>query len=174
MGKLLEIVQLAAKGQSTVIRSRERSGKSELSSLRPPLISPLSLLSPSNEPGTKKAPREAARDWDAEAWRMFYEERASIFEFDGGLPRQEAEDRSFESCIAEWFNRHPAPSPPGPCAQCGEDELPWRIVLPFGTDDSNRTWLHRDCWPAWCQERREVAIRALAAVGLAARTENEP
>lgn len=33
-------------------------------------------------------------------WREQYEERAAIIEFDGGLPRNEAEDRAFAECLA--------------------------------------------------------------------------
>ncbi len=33
-------------------------------------------------------------------WREHYEERAAIMEFEGGLPRDEAEDRAFVECLA--------------------------------------------------------------------------
>ncbi len=32
-------------------------------------------------------------------WREHYEERAAIMEFEGGLPRDEAEDRAFMECL---------------------------------------------------------------------------
>ena len=48
--------------------------------------------------------------WSAEDWRVFYDERAGIREFDGGLPRPVAEARAFEDCVIEWLNRNPAPS----------------------------------------------------------------
>ena len=46
-------------------------------------------------------------------------ERAGIAEFDGGLPRAEAETRAFECCVVEWLNRNPVCSPPGRCLDCG-------------------------------------------------------
>src|SRR5262245_49665876 len=48
--------------------------------------------------------------WAAEDWQVFFDERAGIAEFDGRLPREEAEARAFESCVVEWMNRHPEPS----------------------------------------------------------------
>ena len=53
--------------------------------------------------------------WSAEDWQVYFDERAGIAEFDGGLPRAEAEARAFECCVVEWLNQHPAPSPPGSC-----------------------------------------------------------
>ena len=51
--------------------------------------------------------------WSAEDWQAYFDERAGIFEFDGGLPRAEAEARAFECCVVEWLNRNPAYSPAG-------------------------------------------------------------
>jgi len=61
--------------------------------------------------------------WLAKDWRAFFEERAGIAEFDGGLPRVEAEARAFGCCGAEWRNRNPVRSPPGRCLACGADRL---------------------------------------------------
>jgi hypothetical protein len=52
------------------------------------------------------------RGWSREDWQVFFEERAGIAEFDGGLPRLEAEARAFTCCVAEWLNRNPVRSPP--------------------------------------------------------------
>ena len=60
--------------------------------------------------------------WSAEDWRAFFDERAGIAEFDGGLPRSEAEARAFACCVAEWLNRNPVRSPPGRCLGCGGPE----------------------------------------------------
>ncbi len=51
-------------------------------------------------------------DWTAEDWRTFFDERAGIAEHDFGLSRADAEALAFESCIVEWFNRHPERSNP--------------------------------------------------------------
>ena len=54
--------------------------------------------------------RPAEDGWSAEDWQVFFDERAGIVEFDGGLPRAEAEARAFEACVLEWLNRNPDPS----------------------------------------------------------------
>ena len=42
--------------------------------------------------------------WSGEDWREFFEERAGIAEFDGGLPRDQAEARAFSCCVGEWLS----------------------------------------------------------------------
>ena len=51
---------------------------------------------------------------NAEDWRSFYEERAAILEYDGGLPREQADRLAFESCVVGVANAMPNQSPPGP------------------------------------------------------------
>ncbi len=41
----------------------------------------------------------AEGEWTAKDWRVFYEERVGIAEFDGGQTRAEAEARAFEHCV---------------------------------------------------------------------------
>ena len=60
--------------------------------------------------------------WSGEDWQVYFDERAAIAEFDGGLPRASAEARAFQCCVAEWLNRHPVCSPPGRCLGCGDSE----------------------------------------------------
>jgi hypothetical protein len=45
--------------------------------------------------------------WSAEDWQVFFDERASIAEFDGGLSRADAEAQAFGCCVIEWLDRHP-------------------------------------------------------------------
>ena len=104
--------------------------------------------------------------WSGEDWLAFFDERAGIGAFDGGLPRGEAEGRAFECCVVEWLNRHPAPSPPGSCRWCGKSESASAVVLPFGTEPGTHTWLHSNCWQAWHAARRTEAIAVLAAMGI--------
>jgi hypothetical protein len=99
--------------------------------------------------------------WSAEDWQAFFDERAGIIEFDGGLPRTGAEAEAFDCCIVEWLNRNPARSPPGRCLGCGEAEHPHDPLLPFGTE-SGHAWLHSRCWPAWHASRQAEAVAALA------------
>ena len=41
--------------------------------------------------------------WSSEDWQVFFDERASIAEFDAGLPRPQAEAHAFGCCVAEWL-----------------------------------------------------------------------
>jgi hypothetical protein len=63
----------------------------------------------------------AGRDgWSGEDWRAFFDERVAIAEFDGGVPRQQAEARAFTCCVAEWLNRNRMRSSPDSCLRCDE------------------------------------------------------
>jgi hypothetical protein len=108
--------------------------------------------------------RSGRGGWSAEDWRLFFEERAGIAEFDGGLPRTEADARALACCIAEWLNRNPTPSAPGRCAWCCRADS--RVVLPYGTEPGTHIWLHAECWPAWQDTRRSQAREALARIGI--------
>ena len=104
--------------------------------------------------------------WSAEDWLLFFEERAAITEFDGGLSRTDAEAQALACCIVEWLNQHPAPSAPGRCAWCGNAESRSAVVLPFGTEPGTHTWLHAECWSSWYRARKTDAIAALGAMGI--------
>ncbi len=78
-------------------------------------------------------------DWTAEHWQAFFDERFGIAEFDGGLPRPEAETLAFESCIVEWFNRHPERSNPDRCAWCQKPNRDGHASVPFGTENHGHT-----------------------------------
>src|SRR5262249_59072702 len=104
----------------------------------------------------------------AEDWQVFFDERAGIIEFDGGLSHAEAEAKAFDCCVVEWLNRNPAPSPPGRCVWCGQAESRDAAVLPYGTEPG--TWLHAECWPAWQEVRRSQATEALMRMGVGERT----
>lgn len=107
-------------------------------------------------------------DWTAEDWRVFFEERAGIAQFDGGVPRPEAEARAFECCLVEWLNRYPQHSDPDRCAWCEKSDRDGHAVVPFGTVSHGHTWLHPECWELWQRERRIRAETALEAMGLEA------
>ncbi len=49
-------------------------------------------------------------EWTVEEWRTFFDERAGIREFDGGLHRQEAEVAAYADTLAEWLRQHPSAS----------------------------------------------------------------
>jgi hypothetical protein len=105
--------------------------------------------------------------WSGEDWREFFEERAGIAQFDGGLPRDQAEARAFSCCVGEWLHRSPVRSPSGRCDHCGQSK---GMLLPYLTGysmrDPGHTWLHQECSPAWHQAHRAKAVSALVAVGI--------
>ena len=98
--------------------------------------------------------RPAEDGWSAEDWQVFFEERAGIVEFDGGLPRAEAEAQAFACCVVEWLNRNPERSPAGRCLGCGDREHAHDPLLPYGTEPNGHVWLHSRCWPAWYAARK--------------------
>jgi hypothetical protein len=106
------------------------------------------------------------RGWSGEDWLAFFDERAGIAEFDGGLPRAEAEARALACCVVEWLNRNPVRSHPRRCLGCGEAEHAHDPLLPFGTESSGHAWLHSGCSSAWHSARKADALAALAATGI--------
>ena len=50
--------------------------------------------------------------WGPEDWQVYFDERAGMTEYDGKLPRRDAEARAFACCVAEWLIRHPVTCPP--------------------------------------------------------------
>jgi hypothetical protein len=110
--------------------------------------------------------RRAKSNWTAADWEAFFHERAGIAEHNGGLGRPEAEALAFEHCVVEWLMRHPVRSNPGICVSCGRAEDEQGMVLPFGIEATGHAWLHFDCWPAWCAQRKTEAIAALASMGI--------
>jgi hypothetical protein len=83
----------------------------------PPPAAVLNLLS-RHKPCIVVLLRSRPDGWSAEDWQVFFDERAGIAEFDGGLPRVEAEADAFACCVVEWLNRKFVPSPPGRCIAC--------------------------------------------------------
>ena len=112
--------------------------------------------------------RPAEDGWSVEDWQVFFEERAGIVEFDGGLPRAEAEAQAFACCVVEWLNHNPECSPAGRCLGCGDREHAHDPLLPYGVEPAGHVWLHSRCWPAWYEARKAKAASALAAMGIMA------
>jgi hypothetical protein len=106
--------------------------------------------------------------WSAKDWQVFFDERAGIAEFDGGLPRTQAEAQAFTCCVVEWLNRNPVRLQPGRCHHCGRAEHAHEPLLPFGAETDCHAWLHLRCWRAWHAARKAEAAAALAAMGIAA------
>jgi hypothetical protein len=109
----------------------------------------------------------ALRESDAresEDWGTYFDERAGIAEFYGGVSRAEAEGMAFESCIVRWLGVHPDRSPPERCAYCGGGDRRENLLLPFGCEPTGHAWLHSGCWRPWYQRRREEATRQLGKI----------
>jgi hypothetical protein len=110
--------------------------------------------------------RRANDGWSADDWQAFFDERAAIAEFEGGLPRGEAEARAFACCVVEWINRSSTPSSPGRCLTCGGGERLCDPLLPFGTELVGHAWVHRACWRGWYVAREVEASLRLASMGI--------
>ena len=147
------------------IELRLDGGDLVLEASAPPPAGILDLLS-RHKPDILALLRPSRDSWSAEDWQVFFDERAGIAEFDGGLPRPEAEAYAFEYCVVEWLNRHPHSSTPTRCAQCGGPGSTSAVVLPFGTEPGPHVWLYAECWSAWQEARRAQAVKALALMGI--------
>jgi hypothetical protein len=147
------------------IRVRVDGDDLELEAPAPPPQAVLDLLS-QHKADVLRLLRPANDGWSPEDWQVFFDERAAILEFDGRVPRAEAEARAFAYCVTQWINRNPTPSPSGRCLACGGGERTADPLLPFGTDTSGHAWVHRACWPAWHRARKDEAIAALASMGI--------
>jgi hypothetical protein len=131
----------------------------------PPSAEVLELLA-RHKPGIVALLRPVGDGWSAEEWQAYFHERAGIAEFDGGLPRPEAEAQAFTCCGVEWLNRSFVRSTPGRCLACGDDTSAHDALLPHGIQPNGHIWLHSRCWPAWHARRKAEAAAALAAMGI--------
>lgn len=131
----------------------------------PPPDAVLAALS-KNKAGIVVLLRPGDDGWNAEDWQVHYDERAGIAEYDGGLPRGQAEAQAFTCCVSEWMNRNPQTSSPGRCLACHDGDSTNDPLLPFGTDIHGHAWLHSRCWDGWFKSRQKEAVSALMAMGL--------
>jgi len=131
----------------------------------PPSDAVLAALS-ENKAGIVALLRPGDDGWNAEDWQVYFDERAGIAEFDGGLSRAEAEVQAYACCVTEWMNRNPQTSPPGRCLACHVGDSTNDPLLPFGTNTYGHTWLHSRCWDGWFKSRQKEAASALMAMGL--------
>ena len=110
--------------------------------------------------------RSEENGWSVEDWLAYFDERAAIVEFDGGLTRRQAKERAFSCCVSQWLNRNPVSSSPNKCLGCKGDEQPRNRLLPFGAEDWGYAWLHSSCWQEWYEGRKIQAKVALRKIGI--------
>ena len=115
--------------------------------------------------------RPGGDGWSADDWHVHFDERAGIAEFDGFLPRLEAEARGLACCVSEWMNRRPQTSSPDRCLACHGGNSANDPLLPFGTDSCGHAWLHSRCWPGWYEARKDEATSTLVAMGIESPTD---
>jgi hypothetical protein len=131
-----------------------------------PQLATLDLVS-RHKPGIVALLRLGSDGWSAEDWQVFFDERAGIGEFEGGLLRPEAEARAFACGVAEWLNHNFARPPSGSCLACGGADSRHDALLPYGIESTGHVWLHSLCWGAWYGARKVKAVAALATMGVA-------
>ena len=73
-------------------------------------------------------------------WRAFFDERAGIVEFDGGLSRDEPEACALEVCVTEWLCCNTTESAPDIFAGCGGGQDEDELLTPYGTSESGYSW----------------------------------
>lgn len=94
--------------------------------------------------------------WSAIDWQAYFDERAAIAEYDGGLSRADAEAQAFECCISRWLADHPQTQPDATiCPHCGK---PNGAIGRVTIATANGIWLHGTCHAEWLKRRRQQAI----------------
>ena len=143
-------IELALDGDDLVLRAASAPPAAMLDALSRHKADIVALLRPGHD------------GWSGEDWLAFFDERAGITEFDGGLPRASAEARAFQCCVVEWLNHNPVCSSPGHCLECGGREHKWDKLLPYGTEPTGHAWLHPRCWEIWHAKRKAKAVATLS------------
>jgi hypothetical protein len=119
-----------------------------------------------NKAGIVALLRPGYDGWNAEDWQVYFDERAGIAEFDGGLSCGQAEAQAFACCITEWMNRNPPTSSPDRCLACHGADSANDPLLPFGAESHCHAWLHSRCWDSWFKSRKKEAASALVTMGI--------
>jgi len=109
--------------------------------------------------------RHQGHPWSARDWRAYFNERAGIAEYSGGLSRAAAEELAFEWCIVEWLNTSRVRSDPGRCAWCGAGSEEGHQLVPYGFGAS-QMWLHTRCHVHWYPARCSEALKELTSHGI--------
>ncbi len=133
----------------------------------PPPTAVLDALS-RHKSGVVALLRRANDGWSAEDWQVFFDERAAIMEYDGEISREEAERQALDWCITTWL----AANPPcgldkGLCSACGEPiGRVGEDSIPLLAGKESHAWVHHTCVDEWRLQRRNLAVAALAKMGV--------
>jgi hypothetical protein len=149
-------LELEAAGADVAIRAPDGICPAVFDAIRPHRAEIAALLTPG--PG----------GMTGEDWIVLFEERAAILEYEGGLPRHEAEARAFEYTLVAWRDRVPTARTMGICAHCGRRGEPGMPLVPYGTHETGTTVLHTSCWPAWNAHRIRRGTAFLNSLGITA------
>lgn len=118
---------------------------------------------------TKPTPASSLA-WTAQDWQAFFDERAGIREFDGGLSRTEAEAGAFVDCIGQWRPLNPlCPSESRTCIHCGREGGDTPVLASGG-----HAWLHRECWAPMNDQRQREALDAVTRMLNASKNNADP
>ena len=102
----------------------------------------------------------------ADDWKLFFEERIALRQFDGRLEAPAAELGAWEDCVVEWLRQNPPPRTPWHvCAWC-RGPVTTETGLPFLIRAGVNAWLHPECHPLWFADWRRQALEALGQMGL--------
>jgi hypothetical protein len=118
--------------------------------------------------------RISQRLWSAQDWRAFYEERAGILEYDGQLPRVEAERVAYSTTLAMWMDVNRPPSADmNDCAWCHRG-IPQAVLIACLAGPDGHYAVHDSCLPKLLESLRERGIGALTAFGIEPSAEPAP
>lgn len=120
------------------------------------------VATPLGKIAKSKLPPETLNAGD---WRSFFEERAAILEFDGGVPREQSERLAYESCVAGVANAMPSNYRQDTYAACGT-HLGASRGLPLA---DHAVVCNHDCHIQHMQQQRERAVEQLAQMSITAR-----
>src|SRR5262245_11198205 len=155
-------IEVRLDGKDLVLSAASEPPTDILDMLRRHKLSIVALLQ-----GDLRQREQPTEPWGPDDYRCLYDERSAIAQFDGGLPRAEAEAMAFTECTAEWLRRHPIDSSPDQCIECGRPEKTDNPLLAVGLMGANPVWLHCGCTPAWRSARKAAAVTALSAMNIA-------
>jgi hypothetical protein len=127
---------------------------------KPALLAVLGTHNPSAH--RSPAPSSASDAWTPEDWRTYYLERAAIREYDGLLPRAEADRRAWRETANRWWHTNGSRSAPGICCGCGK---PVRLADAIPLPHEQRV-CDADCMAAFGRKWLREAAEALAKFGI--------